>query len=437
MRRFQLYAVVLLLGMGAAVGGVRRDAGAAERIAAVVNKEVILESDVDDQLRNAVVSLHVDPDDSVSVAKLRKEVLQQLIDEQVILAEAARQGTTIPKAELDQAVDQAIRDLKARLGSEDNYRRALAQEGTTETALRKKYEPEVRKQLLVMRLVGREVQSKTNVTDAEARSYFTAHRDSIGRRPERLNLAHILIGFEPDSSALKRARVRADSVRTAIAKGASFGDMARKYSDDPSGKTGGDLHTFGRGEMVPEFEEVAFQLKPMELSPLVRTRFGYHIIQTLEHTAATDSTPESVHARHILFQVKPTPADEERARKRALAIRDSLLAGANFAAMAKRYSMDSATKDSAGALGEVAVPALPENFRDPLQGLRDGEVSVPLKGEAGYHVFRVLVHMPESDYAFDDIKEDLKKIVLNQKLRDNYDRWLERIRKNVNIELKN
>src|SRR5438045_4866808 len=93
-------------------------AAASERIAAVVNKEVILESDVDDQLRLAEANLRVDPGDSVTVAKLRKDVLRQLIDEQVILAEAARQNITIPKAELDQAVEKAVQNVRTRMGSE-------------------------------------------------------------------------------------------------------------------------------------------------------------------------------------------------------------------------------------------------------------------------------------------------------------------------------
>ena len=153
-----------------------RDSAANERIAAIVNKEVILESDVDEQLRTAIGTLHADPSDSAAVAKLRKDVLQQLIDEQVILAEAQRQGITIAKADLDQAVKQAVENVRARLGTEQNFQRALTEERTTEIELRRKYEPEVKKQLLVMRLVGREVQSKTTVTDAEV---MRVHKSAI------------------------------------------------------------------------------------------------------------------------------------------------------------------------------------------------------------------------------------------------------------------
>jgi peptidyl-prolyl cis-trans isomerase SurA len=414
-----------------------RNPVAAERIAAIVNKEVILQSDVDEQLRSAMVSLRVDPDDSVSVAKLRKDVLRQLVDEQVILAEAQRQGITISKTDLDQAVKQAVDNVRQRLGSEQNFQRALKEEHTTEDQLRRKYEPDVKKQLLVMRLVGREVQSKTTVTDAEAKAYFTAHKDSIGNKPEQLKLSAIVFGFEADSLQIKKLHARADSIRNLIVvKKMPFEEAAKKFSDDPSGVRGGDLGWFVRGDMVGEFEEVAFKSKPNEVSQPVRSRFGWHLIQVLERTAKTDSTQERVRARHILLAARVNAADEERARKRALAVRDSLLKGADFATMARRFSMDTATKDSGGSLGEVPVTSLPPTFQEPLTGLGVGEVSVPLKGEAGYYVFRLGGRVPERDYQFEEIKPELKQIVMNQKLRDAYDRWLERIRKNVNIEIK-
>lgn len=427
----------ILVALAAVSPPMARMGAGSERIAAIVNKEVILESDVDDQLRVAIANLRVDPADSVTVAKLRKDVLKQLVDEQVILAEAQRQGITIPKSELEQAVTQAIQNVKTRLGSDANFTRALQEEHTTEADLRRKYEPDVRKQLVVMRLVGKEVQNRTTVTDAEAKAYFAAHSDSLGKRAEQLKLAAIVIGFEPDSIQVKKLRARADSLRNlVVVKKQPFADVARKFSNDPSGARGGDLGTFARGEMVGEFEDVAFTLKPNEVSQPVRSRYGWHLIEVLEHFPKTDSTAERVHARHVLLQAQIRPPDEERARKRALAIRDSILKGADFAAMAKRYSMDTATKDSGGYLGEVPVTSLPPTFQEPLTGLGEGEVSVPLKGEAGYYVFKLRGRVPEREYRLDEVLPDIKQIVLNQKLRDAYDRWLERIRKQVNIEVK-
>jgi peptidyl-prolyl cis-trans isomerase SurA len=436
MKRWILLGAMLcaLYSLDARVPG----AQASERIAAIVNKQVILSSDVDDRTTEAAARMHVDPADSVAMNKLRAEVLNQMVEKEVLLAEATRQAITVSNTEVAQAVDREIDNLKQRLGSDEEYRAALAHEKTTEADLRKRYEPDVRDQLMISRLVGKEVQSKTSVTDVEVRAYFAANRDSIGKKPESLTLAHILIAFEPDSSQLRRARVRADSLRSLIVKGGRpFDAVAREFSDDPSARSGGDLGTFVRGAMVPEFEKAAFSLKPMEISTPVRTRYGYHIIQVLEHLAATDTSDERVHARHVMVQAKSTPADEERSRKRALVVRDSLVRGADFAAMARAYSGDSATRDSGGVLGEITVPALPANLREPLAGLRVGEVSVPFKRDAGYHIFKLLARTPESDYKFDEIKDDLRQVVLNKKMEDAYRRWYERVRKNVNVELKN
>jgi len=428
-------AVAFLLAAAlAAVGGLPADA--AERIAAIVNNNVILASDVDERFQQAAMRFNVDPRDTAATAKLRRSVLDQLIENQVVIAEGTKLGITVSPVDVQQAVDREIGALRDRLGGAEAYQKALKQEGMTEADLRKRYEPDIHDQLIISRTVNREVQSKTTVTDAEVRTFFDTSQDSIGKRPEELKLAHILIAFEPDSASAKRARVRADSLRALIVKGRSFEELAKQFSDDPSGQRGGDLGEFGHGDMVPEFEAVAFTLKPNEVSQPVRTRFGYHIIKVTSHQAKTDSTEETVHASHIMIGVKSAPADEERARKRALGIRDSLMQGADFATMARRYSKDSATKDSGGVLGGVPVNTLPDNLREVLTGLSLNEISVPVKRDAGYHIFRLLGRVPEQDYKFEDIKDELRQMVLNKKLEESYRRWYERIKKNVTIEIK-
>ena len=88
-------------------------------------------------------------------------------------------------------------------------------------------------------------------------------------------------------------------------------------------------------------------------------------------------------------------------------------------------------------MGQISVPSLPANLREPLSGLGIGEVSVPFKREAGFHIFKVLDRLPETDYKFDDIKDDLRQVVLNKKMEEAYRHWYERVRKTVNVELKN
>ena len=137
-----------------------------------------------------------------------------------------------------------------------------------------------------------------------------------------------------------------------------------------------------------------------------------------------------------MIGLRPSPADEDRARKRAMTVRDSLLKGADFALMAKRYSQDTATKDSGGALGQISAGSLPPNMRDVLTGLTIGEVSVPLKRDSGYHLFKLLGKEPEKDYDFEEIKDRLRQMVLNRKLEETYRRWYDKVRKTASIEIK-
>ncbi|HEU4333083.1 MAG TPA: peptidylprolyl isomerase [Candidatus Eisenbacteria bacterium] len=437
-RSFRFPAALAVLPAVAALLALAQGAptGAAERIAAIVNKNVILASEVDERFAQAAARYNIDPSDTATAARLRREVLEQLIENQVILAEATRLGVSVTPQDVKQAVDREIDAVRERLGGEAAFTKALADERTTLADLRAKYEPDVRDQLLISRTVAREVQSKTNVTDAEVRQFFDAHKDSLGRKPEILDLAHIMFAYEADSQQVRRARARADSLRNLIVKGRSFEEIARQFSDDPSGQRGGDLGAFARGDMVPEFEEVAFQQKPGEISQPVRTRYGFHLIRVEERQAKTDSTAEMVKARHVMIALRPTPADEERARKRSLAIRDSLMKGADFAAMARRYSHDTATKDSGGALGEISAGNLPANLREVLTGLSLNEVSVPVRRDTGYHLFKLLGRTPEKEFQFEEIKDQLRQMVLNRKLEESYRRWYERVRKSVSVEIK-
>jgi peptidyl-prolyl cis-trans isomerase SurA len=430
-KRFLPAAVVAAFALLGGTPGV-----AAERIAAIVNKSVILASEVDERFAQAAARFNINPADTATVAKLRRDVLEQLIENQVILDEAAKLGIAVTAQEVNQAVDREIDAVRERLGGDEAFRNAMQEERTSEAELRQRYAPDIKEQILISRTVAREVQSKTTVTDAELRKFLDANRDSIGRRPEQLDMAHIMFSYEPDSAAVRRSKARADSLRNVILKGKAFEEVARQHSDDPSGQRGGDLGTFGRGDMVPEFEEVAFRLKAGEVSQPVRTRFGFHVIKVEAHETATDSTEERVHARHVMIALRPTPADEDRARKRALAVRDSLLKGADFARMAARFSQDTATKDSGGVLGTISAGSLPANLREVLTGLSIGEVSVPVKRDTGYHLFKLLGKEPEEDYKFDDIKDQLRQMVLNRKLEETYHRWYEKIKQTASIEIK-
>ena len=317
---------------------------------AVVEQDPILSSDLEQQARQAAASTSIQ--DSVVKRRTRK-VLAQLVEKQVILAEAARLGITVPPKDVNEAVDQEIAQVKSAWAETLGFQQALAQE-TTEPALRKRYEPDVRDQLVIMRTVGREVQNKINVTDAEVRAYYQANHDSIGSVPRRSARAH---------PGRLRARLPAGAPRP-LARGQppqrplETGNAARSRSWRPASRTiraaAGGLGPFGRGDMVPEFEDGVPAQADGDLRP-VRTRFGYHVIQVIEHFPKNDTEEARARTPHRDRDPSLPGGRGARPRQGAGYRAIQLARGADFAGMVRRHSADAASRDSGGSLGEIPV----------------------------------------------------------------------------------
>ena len=299
--------------------------------------------------------------DSVGEACARK-VLAQLVEKQVILAEAARLGITVPPKDVNEAVDQEIAQVKERLGGDaasSRPSRRRRYRGGAPQALRAGRPRPARHH------AGRSrVQNKINVTDAEVRAYYQANHDSIRKRPEALELAHILVAFEPDSQQVRRARSRADSLHNVLSKP---GTPPSSRSWRPASRTIRAAAAEASGPLRPRRHGPRIRRGGVpaqadgDLKP-VRTRFGYHVIQVIEHFPKNDWHRSA--CTHIMIATRPSPADEERARSRRWALRDSAGARADFAGMVRRHSADAASRDSGGSLGEIPVPNLPPNMRE-------------------------------------------------------------------------
>jgi len=415
-------------------------------IAAVVNDDVILQSDVEEQLVLFLQRSNSRPD-SMLVDTLRKQILDQLIDEKLIVAEAKRQGITVAPAEVDKQVEQAVRDTKTRIGSEAGFRDQLAREGLTEDKLRQKYHTDLERQMLAQRLRDRQL-PRTTVTGAEAEAYFTANPDKFPKAPEQLRLSVIQLPVTADSVSDARAKASLLAARKRIVAGEKFAKVAEQVSDDTgTAHSGGDLGFFARGTMEPEFERVAFTIKLNTLSPPLRTPYGWHIIEVLERdtvktvSGRRDSLDRSgaplleAHARHIMIRVPLTQQDSDRAKALADRIRDQAQRGADFATLVKRYSKYDAA-DANGDVGYVAVNTLQDNIRSGLDSLKIGEISEPLPNQIGYNIFKLTDRKPERAYTLEEIRAELPQAVEEIKLRERYDAWMKTLRAKAHLEIR-
>ena len=417
---------------------------ALDAIAAMVNDEPVLASDVEEQLFLFLQRSQAHPD-SAQVDTLRHQVLDQLIDDKLLLAEAKRQNITTSPVEVAKQVVDAINEAKQRLGGEEGFAQQLLRENTTEQRLRERYKGDVERQMTEQRLVAKMFPKKT-VGQTEAEAYYRAHRDKFPKVPPQLKLQVIQITPSPDSAALATARVKIDQVRKRIVGGEKFAKVAAEASDDPgSAKSGGDLGFFRRGMMEPGLEDAAFALENGKLSQPVRTPYGWHLVEAMERDtvrspAGKDSLDADgksiveVHARHILVKVTPSDADVDRAFEIAKKVRDQAAKGGDFAALVKKHSTYAGKAGPDGDVGFLSLGAMQPNIRAGLENLKVGEVSDVLTNPQGFNIFKLNERKPEREYEVSEIKDELPEAVAQAQFREKYDVWLRGLRAKAQIE---
>jgi peptidyl-prolyl cis-trans isomerase SurA len=419
-------------------------AGRLDGIAAVVNDDVVLQSDVEEQLYLFLIRAQANPD-SATVDTLRRQVLDQLIDEKLVVAEAKRQGVTVSEAEIAREVDNAIDEARQRMGGAEAFTAQLQRENLTEAKLREKYREEVRRQMLGQRLVQRQFPRRT-VPAAEAEAFFKANPDKFPKAPAELRLQVIQIPVEADSLEARRARAKIEDARRRIAGGQKFAKVAQEMSDDAeSARAGGDLGFFAPGSLEPEFERAAFSQPIGALGQPVRSSFGWHLIEVLDRdTMKTRAGRDSVnaegrpvlevHARHILVRVPVDSTDVDRARALAERVRREAAEGGDFGALVRRYSKYQGPATPDGDIGFVAMSTLSPNIRAGLEPLAPGQVSEVLVNPRGFNIFKLAERKPERAYTLEEVRDELPNAVAGIQFRERYESWVKGLRAKARIQ---
>jgi len=423
-------------------------AGGSQRldgIAAVVNNQVVLQSDVEEQLYLFLMNAQGEVDSSM-VDTLRTQILNRLIDERVLLSEAEKQGITVPEAEINKQAQAALKDAKSRYETPAAYQEALRRENLTEDKLLKKFHDEAQRSAVVQRLVQRQIQRR-KVPQAEAEAYFKAHPDKFPKAPVELRLSVIQIPATADSAADKQGKAKAEGARKRIMAGEKFAKVALDLSDDDtSARSGGDLGYLTRGTMDPSFEAAVFTRKLNTVGEPVRSVYGWHVVEVLDRdtvktVAGRDSLDREkkplleAHVRHVLVRVPLTEDDVARARKVADRVRADAAAGKDFGELTRRYSKYSGPHGEDGDIGFLPLNTLQPSIRNGLDSLQVGEVSQVLTNPAGFNIFRVTERKAERPYALEEIKDDLPGAVEEIQFRDKLDDWVKSLRSKAQIQI--
>jgi peptidyl-prolyl cis-trans isomerase SurA len=424
----------LLLVVGSSSLQAPAIADVADRIVAVVGNEVIFKSEIDTRELMARMQYPELAKDK----ELYHSILEGQIDQKIILAKAKIDSITIDENAIVSAASDRFRELSSKFTSKAEMESRL---GKSSAGILEGIRQELRNQQLVDTL-RRKKSAGVTVSYDEVMAFYTANKGQISQIPEEVSVSQIL--KYPAVSAENRAQSLAtiERIRTEIKGGADFAAMARQYSQDPgSAQAGGDLGFVSKGQLIPSFETAAYALNEGNISEIVETRYGYHLIQLLS------KEPNSIHVRHILIGFDRKSGDFSGVIQQLNTLRADILSGKEtFAASAKKYSEDppSATLGGQILLSGSSKPTFsPLALRPQLQEIiatlkKSGDISEPQKinpsqGEPFYAIFmlneRLAAHAldPVKDYAY------LEELALANKNQQIFMQWVQQLRKEVYV----
>ncbi len=383
-----------------------------DRVVAVVGNRVILSSELDFQVQLYITQSGQQIQDSAVIDTLRKNLLDQMINDRLILIKATDDTSIVVKDEdVEQALNKRLDDLRSQFPTEQAFTQQLIAEGFTLPDLKNKLRSDIRDQQLKDQLINK-LLAKVTVTRPEVESFYQRYRDSLPDVPQTIKVAHILLKPETSEATADSLKTLANSILEQIKNGANFEDMARKYSQDPSASQGGDIGTFSKGDLVPEYERAALALQPGEVSGIVKTQFGYHIIKLLSKSG------DKFHSEHILLLEGAAPSDSLRVENLAKALIDSLHAGADWGEIVRNHSDDSDTRANFGELGDLSLDELQPSFREPLQNLGVGDISKPFWSPSGLQIVKVLEKHEARKMSIDKDYDLLKRYARQEKTAD-------------------
>ena len=415
-----------LVGFVATAHSGVEDADPLERVVARVGRHSILLSELASQAQMVAMQSGFRPETDEQALDFQKEILRQMINEKLFLI-AAKDDTTITvsKQETKASLDAQIAEISSRFPSETAFLTALATEGLTLRDLRRKLKPEVEGKLLRERYIGLKL-SNSSISRKEVEDFYQVYKDSIPNQPAGARIAHILLTFTPSGSTIDSAKNFAKTVRRKVTSGVDFEALALRYGSNPSG----DLGFIRYDDVTPEFGRVAFSLRVGEVSGLLKTASGFHIIKSISRI------DDSVRISQILFPVIATSGDSALIFGLADSLKQELIAGAKFAEVAKVFSADDDTRRSEGELGWFAYDDLPNEFVDYLNtDSKTGDINGPALSPFGLHLIKVLEIQEATEITFETHYDQIRDLARRRKSDEMIEEWIEERTTQVHITI--
>jgi len=406
-----------------------------DEVVAVVGKNYILQSEIENQY----LQMRMQGNIKGTATTVKCQILENLLFEKLLLHQAAIDSIEVTPDQVSSELDRRMRYFITQFGTqeklEDYYGKSILE-------FKDELRDVIADQLLVNK-VQETITTNTQVSPSEVRKFFkTIPKDSIPLISSVIEVAQIV--KKPPISFKEKFEVkeRLNKLRDRVIKGESFEALAVLYSEDPgSAKDGGDIGLHGRGELYPEFESVAFKLKPGEVSELVETEAGFHVIQGIERRG------EYMRVRHILIRPKVSPVELAKARSFLDSIGNLIRNDSvTFADAVIKFSTDP-SKNNGGLLinqmsgsGEWPVDQLDPKVFFVIDKLDEGEISTPVlmqdeKGEEAYRLLYLIKRTQPHRANFQDDYNQIQEWALQQKRQEAMFEWISKNSRKTYIKI--
>ena len=353
-----------------------------DRVVAVVNNEAVTQFDINEQKRLVLAQMRDAKVQPPAADALERQVLERLVTERAMLQYAKESGIKVD----DQTVERTIlRIAQENKLSPEDFRKLLEREKIPYA----KYREDIRREVTIQRIREREVDSRVSVSDAELDAYLATVAAQAGGETE-FQISHILVVVPEQASPdqINARKKRAEDALAQIKSGKDFKEVAAAFSDAPDGIKGGDLGWRTPARLPVVFVEAANGMKNGDVSPVLRSPGGFHVIKLVDSRSRDAPTMvEQTHAKHILIRVNEITSDTE-ARVKIERIRDRIETGAKFEDQAKLNS-DDASASKGGDLGWVNPGDTVPEFEQAMNKLAIGQISVPVRSSFGWHIIVV------------------------------------------------
>lgn len=400
---------------------------AVDRIVAVVNDEAVTGLELRDRVEAAVRQLQRQGTPLPPQDVLEKQVLERIILERAQTQLAKDSGLKVDDATLERAIARIADSNQMDMAT---FRAAVEKDGLPWNRFR----DNIRNEILLSRLREREVDSRVVVTDAEVDNFLANNPEALSG--EEFMIAHILLrapdGASPEQ--LMRLKARADEVMARLRSGDDFSRVAATYSDAPDSTSGGVVGWRGRDRMPALFLDSIKDLRPGQITPVLRSPAGLHIIKLMDRRGGGKESLQQVvqtHARHILIKTSEVVSDAD-AERRLATLRERVVNGSDFGGLAKASSADlSAAKG--GDLGWLNPGDTVPEFERAMDALKPGEVSKPIQSPFGWHLIQVLERRTQ-DVSNERKRNTARAALRERKADESFDDWLRQLRDRTFVE---